>query len=74
MSFRDVEVMRIRLASTSDPSLNYTIEVRRNPPSVKCNCKGFRTKGYCKHIGFYKKLIEAYLHETPGFSGEKGGK
>lgn len=73
MSERDVEVMRIKLVSTSDSSQSYTIEIRRNPSRVECNCKGFRTTGRCKHVKFYKWLIKDYLLETPGFTGEKVG-
>ena len=64
---RDVEVMRIKLISTSDPTQSYIIEIRRNTNTVNCNCKGFRTTGRCKHIKFYKSLIKSYLHETPEF-------
>lgn len=67
MGYRDVEVLRIRLMSSSDPSKNYMIEVKKDPDSVVCNCEGFAYRSRCKHIKFYKQLITKFLHDTPSF-------
>jgi len=63
--------MRIKLVSTSNPDESYTIEVQKDPDHVSCTCQGFKTHGRCKHIKFYKHLIQGFLHEKPGFTSEK---
>jgi len=59
-------VMRIKLMSTTDPEQSYIITVDRVHKLVDCTCTGFRTHGYCKHIKFYKKIIQEFIKKGEG--------
>lgn len=71
MTFRDRNILRIKLISTSDPEKSYFIEVIRDPKTVKCDCIGFNVHGRCKHIKFYYGLIRQFLHKNPDDIDEK---
>jgi hypothetical protein len=66
MGFRDLEILRLKLCSTTDAKSSYTIEVNKYKKTVTCNCSGFQTHGFCKHIKFYRSLINSYLDQTSG--------
>lgn len=53
--------------STTQPKVIYHVVVERDPPRVWCDCVGYRSHGYCKHIKMYKALIERLLSSNPGF-------
>jgi len=63
--------LSIHCRSTTNPDDTYTIYVNSHYKSVTCSCVGCRTHGYCKHIKFYKGLINDFLHEKGYFEREK---
>lgn len=73
-AWHSMTIFRIAVTSTSDPYVLHTVTVDTENKTVACNCKAGRIVGRCKHIRFYKSLIRALLHESPGFEREKGGK
>jgi len=58
-------VYKWQVQSTTNQIEEYDIIVETVTNFVGCNCIGFRTRGRCKHIRFYKKLIKSLMHETP---------
>ena len=56
-----VDPIEIRVPSTSMPDKLYTITIDRDLKIVKCDCIGFAFWGRCKHVKFYKRLIQSLL-------------
>ena len=56
-------VFKIRVPSTSDVLVSYTLVVDTEKNSVECSCKAGRIIGRCKHMRFYKALIRQLLAE-----------
>jgi len=55
---------KIRVHSTTEIDQWHTISIQTDIKKVSCDCRGFITHGRCKHIKFYKSLINALIHKT----------
>ena len=51
--------------STTQYKKLYWVTVEWDPPRVYCECQGYRTHGYCRHIKMYKRLVDRILAEKP---------
>ena len=47
--------------STSELCKIYNVVIEIDPSRVYCDCLGYRSHGYCKHIKIYKTLIAKVL-------------
>ena len=60
-----MKIYEIVVHSTTQKNTWYHIEIFKDPDIVKCDCRAGRIHGFCRHIKFYKKLIDHLLTKNP---------
>jgi len=54
-----------RIPSSSHYGITYEVTSDNVKKEVSCDCKSGQIRGYCKHIRYFKRIIERHMHETP---------
>ena len=59
--YQDKNKLELKVASKTIPDKYYYVTLKRQPPSVTCNCISGRTRNYCNHIKQVKGYINAFI-------------